>query len=74
MPALEKSKIEILLCDFSQGGNERPKAHEPIPRVTTWNGGSQLALTFKVSEFEDNSKIINLLSLEKWYSVTMPVN
>jgi hypothetical protein len=74
MLALEMSNSRTLLCDFNQGGNDGPKAHEPISSKYTWNGGIQLELTFKMNELEDMSKTVNLLSFEKWSLVTTPVN
>lgn len=73
MLAFEKSKYLTSFCDFSQAGNEGPRWQELIKRAWTWNGGTQLELTFTVKELENRFKFFSLLSFRKCVSVTVPV-
>ena len=74
MLAFDKSSQETSFWDLSQVGNEGPKLHEAIARSVSWNGGTQVDVTFKTRpEFPLIHRVFNLLNFEKCSSERIPV-
>ena len=71
---LDISKDQTCFCEQIHKGKFGLKIHDPNPKMTTWKGGIQLELTFKVKRVGVVLSSFNLLKLAKWVSDTTPSN